>query len=30
VFTIIADQTAALLVWDLLLQVPTSIFGKLF
>ncbi len=29
VFTVLADQTAALLVWDLLLQVPTSVFGKL-
>ena len=29
-FTVLADQAAALLVWDLLLQVPTSVFGKLF
>ena len=29
-FTVLADQAAALLVWDILLQVPTSMFGKLF
>jgi hypothetical protein len=29
VFTVLADQAAALLIWDLLLQVPTSVFGKL-
>ena len=32
VFTVLADQAAALLVWDLLLDVKpsTSLFGKLF
>ena len=30
VFTVLADQTAALLIWDLLLDVPTSVFGKLW
>ena len=30
VFTVLADQTAALLVWDLLLDVDTSMFSKLF
>ena len=29
-FTVLADQAAALVVWDILLQVPTSMFGKLF
>ncbi len=30
VFTVTSDQVAAGLIWDLLLDVPTSVFSKLF